>query len=37
MRDVSFGTHVLLAVVVELKNVFVQRDILVFFADDVPF
>ena len=35
MRNVALGTHVLFAVIIEFKNVFVQRDFLVFFSNDV--
>ena len=36
MLNVPFGSHVLLAVIIELKNVFVTSHFLFFFSNDVP-
>ena len=37
MRYVSICTHVLFPVIIELKDVFIQRHLFVFFANHVPF
>ena len=37
MLNVPFGAQVFLAVVIKFKNVFIKRDFLLFFADDMPF
>ena len=36
VRNVALGTHVLLAIIVELKYVLVQRDFLVLFSNHMP-
>ena len=36
VRNVALGTHVLLAIIIELKYVLVQRDFLVLFSNHMP-